>query len=833
MKSEYFTKRFADRLRDVYGSLVASIKGCEDDCARRRYASALLYRLIFLYFLQHRSLLAGDVRYLQHHLAEAQPDDESFYRDFLRPLFVQTPRSELAFVPLAALFIEHPSEQHSPGLALPNKIFERIFSFFDEYDWQSGEPSMDSTNVITYNMLGTLFGQEVGQKEMGAYYTPADITNYIARNTLLPALFTRTCERYAESGGAEEIVWQQLIQQPECYIFPTVRFGNELALPPEIAAGLQDVAQRQLWQELAPPDYALPGEIWREVIARRLYLEEVRYNLNSDEPDKLRRLVTWNLDQHQLALDTLHNCQQPAFLEAYYQSLRSLTVLDPTCGSGAFLLATIPLLEPLYLACLTRMQALLSTNALTQLYRSTFQAHLDKAGEPGQWQQSVLTWICEDNLYGVDLMEEAVEICRLRLFLRVLETLPLQVSFPADFGRHMCVGNSLVSSLNTNPEKQVKKPLSSEENSQRAFHWDQAFPKVMAQGGFDVVMGNPPYVEYKQVKQFYTVDGYATLETGNLYALTMERSSDLLSPGGKFGMIVPTSATCTDGYRSLQKQLLEQQELHIASFSDQRGRLFPLPHPRLCIILYEKSASTQITPGKVFATPYVKPERTIRASLFERIHYTEVTQQVKPGIIPRYGSELEKTIQSKLASQAHCLGDFLSPTGKFEVYYTRKLSWFVQITPFIPFIRDSSGNTRAPSELKSLSFASFVQTRIAFVALNSNLFYWLLTTSSDCRNLNLREIKSLPLDLENMSLPIKRKLYELSLALELSLYFNSSLRSMRFKEREPLTIQCISPAYSKHLIDKVDRALAEHYGFTDDELDFLLSYDGKYRKMQE
>ncbi|MGH2510634.1 MAG: Eco57I restriction-modification methylase domain-containing protein, partial [Ktedonobacteraceae bacterium] len=431
------------------------------------------------------------------------------------------------------------------------------------------------------------------------------------------------------------------IPQPERYLFATARKGDELLLPPEIAAGLHDVNQRHRWQERGAEAYALPSETWREVIARRAHVHEIASHLTQEGPDKLNRFTTWNLDQQLFALDTLHTCQQPAVLEAFYQSLHNLTILDPTCGSGAFLIAAFAQLEPLYIACLARMEELLAACSINNTYSQIFRAYLAEAGEPDQRPATIACWIVERNLYGVDLMTEAVELCRQRLFLQVLaaQSDPQSTRLTANFAQHMRVGNSLTGSLET---AQAHQPPSSMQPCQ-AFHWWQEFPEVMQRGGFDAVIGNPPYIEYEHVRPCYAVEGYATLETGNLYALTMERSWHLLAACGRLGMIVPSSATCTNGYRSLQQQLLAQQELHIASFSDQRGRLFDIPHPRLCIICYEKAAHNEVRSCRVFTTPYLKLERTHRSNLFERLHYTEVTQHVRPGIIPRYGSTLEST----------------------------------------------------------------------------------------------------------------------------------------------------------------------------------------------
>jgi len=824
------------RLYNAFTTLVTTCEGIGDTPTQARYALLLLYRLMFLYFLQQRGLLANDRSYLQHQLHQTEQNHgQNFYRDTLQPLFTTTLANFP--VPITTLFITHEIERSCPTLTFPNATFAQIFALFDAYHWHMDEQHRPGKPEIAPEMLSILFEQAIKQRETGSYYTPADVTTYIVRNTLLPALFARTRECCQENEAAEQMLWQQVLRQPARYIFPSVRQGCELALPEEIALGMQESTRRQNWQTRASAPYALPGETWREVVTRRRLLDDVTALLATTRTERLQRLVTWNLNQSLLALDTIQECQQPEVLTALYQSLRTLTVLDPTCGSGAFLLASLAQLEPLYTTCLKRMEELLTLPnrpVLTDAHRRAFQAYLAEVGAPEQRQQTIVTWIIQHNLYGVDILEEAVEICRLRLFLKVLATWPEQQvpELPGDFGFHICAGDSLVGSLETEPDPTVQLPPDIPGQHPPAFHWKRHFPEVMRTGGFAVVLGNPPYMEYerRQIRQLYAHAGYTTFATGNLYALTIERALHLLAPGGRFGMIVPSSATCTDTYRPLQKLLLEQQELHIASFSDQHGRLFPLPHPRLCILLAQKTGATQARPGKVFTTPYIKVGYKQRASLFERLSYTEVTQQTRPGLIPRYGLPLELDIQHKLAGQSRLLGSYLQADGNYALYYTRKLSWFVQVTPFIPLILNEQGQQRAPSELKLLRFASAVHARIAFVALNSNLFYWLITTGSDCRNLNQREILRLPLDLAGIQFSRQERLSQLSQALEQDLQDNSILRSMRFSGQGKLTIQCMYPAQSKRLIDEIDRLLAPHYGLTEAELDFLLSYDHQYRQ---
>ena len=90
--------------------------------------------------------------------------------------------------------------------------------------------------------------------------------------------------------------------------------------------------------------------------------------------------------------------------------------------------------------------------------------------------------------------------------------------------------------------------------SHQPFHWFVEFYGIMSKGGFDVVIGNPPYVEYSKVKSSYSVRGMTTENCGNLYAMMMERSLTILS-NGRFGMIVPVSGACTDSFAPLRSSL--------------------------------------------------------------------------------------------------------------------------------------------------------------------------------------------------------------------------------------------------------------------------------------
>jgi hypothetical protein len=956
---ERVTRKFYDRFKLEHAAFLNFIQGITSQADREWYASLMLNRLMFIYFIQRKGfldpktpgMLDGDPNYLSNRLKwvqEQKGEDQfhTFYRYFLLKLFhdglskrEHSPELEalLGKVPYlnGGLFAVHVLERDYPEMNIPDEAFQKLFDFFDDYDWHLDDRPLHNDKEINPDVLGYIFEKYINQKQMGAYYTKEDITGYISKNTVILSIFEAAEQKCMIAFKPDGPVWSLLRENPDRYIYEAVKKGCNVSLPPEIAAAGQDVAQRGEWNKPAPEAYALPTEIWREVVARRARYSEVRTKLADGEITSINDLITYNLDIRQFAQDAITYCEGTDLLRAFYESIESVTVLDPTCGSGAFLFAALNILETLYEACLDCMQTMIEERdqldaALPANKRQQhpaldrFRKILREVDRHPSRTYFIYKSIIINSLYGIDIMEEAVEICKLRLFLKLVSQIEKfnDIEPLPDIDFNIRAGNTLVGFASYHETKkaiegkttgkgttrdevafqnqmifddrlerieqkaqeierafdnfrklQTEIQLDSEDmaenkqhirkmlgtlraeldgylaseygidrdnitkaevydekfarwqQSHQPFHWWVEFYGIMKKGGFDVIIGNPPYVEYERVIGTYTIHNSSTLEAGNLYALILERCQALIALNGRFGMIVPASAICTDGYLSLQKILLQQSALHVSSFSDQRGKLFDIPHPRLCIILYEKSSS----PRNVFTTTYIKLGKELRDMLFQRLEYIEVTNQVRPGVIPRYGSIIEQSLGTKLFSQAHFLGDYVSRSGNSKLYYTRKLSWFVQVTPFVPKILDENGKLRDPSELKTLLFTSSTNAEIAFVALNSNLFYWFLTVGSDCRNLNMREVLGFPIDLEKMATPIQENLRKLATELAGDLQANSDYRNMSFKEIGALTIQCMLPIRSKPIIDEIDHVLAKHYGFTDEELDFIINYDIKYR----
>ena len=134
-------------------------------------------------------------------------------------------------------------------------------------------------------------------------------------------------------------------------------------------------------------------------------------------------LVTRNIDLNQFAHDVIALSEGPDVVRAFYEAIQRVSILDPACGSGAFLFAALSVLEPLYEACFDRMEAWLED--LERVGQPAppdhdFRRTLDRVAQHPSRKYFILKSVIVGNLFGVDILPEAVEICKLRLFLKLV-----------------------------------------------------------------------------------------------------------------------------------------------------------------------------------------------------------------------------------------------------------------------------------------------------------------------------------------------------------------------------------------------------------------------------
>ena len=249
--------------------------------------------------------------------------------------------------------------------------------------------------------------------------------------------------------------------------------------------------------------------------------------------------------------------------------LKNIKVLDPACGSGSFLMKAFD-----YLITLDKKKN-----------GEIAQTKLDLTGASASYGRKVE--ILKENIFGVDLDPKAVEIAQLNLLLKTAEK---KHRLPT-LQEKIKVGNSLIDDLAVAGD--------------RTFKWEEEFKDVMEDGGFDVVIGNPPYVDIKQLDPKivrYFFDKYSTVENRmNLYAVFVERALSLLKDGGYFGFIIPNSILYNKSYQKIRTLLLDNVTLRkIIRLPD---NVFQNVKVETIILIYQKKETTKKSNCEVFIYP--------------------------------------------------------------------------------------------------------------------------------------------------------------------------------------------------------------------------------------
>ena len=939
---ERVTRRFYDHFKKEHDAFLKFLTGIPDEEMQKWYVSVMLNRLMFIYFIQKKGFLNNDINYLRTKLTEMQSDGaDRYYKEFLCPLFFEgfakpeDDRSDgmeelLGKVPYlnGGIFQKHELEtRHGEDIVIPDAAFEKLFDFFEQYQWHLDDRPLRDDNEINPDVLGYIFEKYINQKQMGAYYTKEDITEYISKNTIIPFLFDTAREECKIAFEGDASVWKLLQEDPDRYIYDAVKKGTNLDLPAEIAVGIDDVSQRTEWNTPAPEDYALPTEIWREVVARRQRHDTVRSKLANGDIDNINDLITYNLNIRQFAQDVIENCEGPELLRAFWKAITKVTILDPTCGSGAFLFAALNILEPLYEACLDRMQVFLDEvggqvspslrgdiegqvspldkggrGVTTSRKYKDFRETLDRIAEHPNREYFVLKSIIIHNLYGVDIMEEAIEICKLRLFLKMVAQLDdvKKIEPLPDIDFNIQAGNTLVGfateeelknaiydgfdfenimekitekaedikarftefrrqqtelgGVITQENKQVlQNELETLENelnqylagkydvdlnnqsdyedwlkSHKPFHWYIAFYEILQNGGFDVIIGNPPYVEYNEVKDQYEIRDYLTESCGNLYAFVFERSCALLQSYGWKSMIIPHSAYCTDRMSSFQSIFRSSKQIGwIQTYATSPSKLFVGANQRLAIYIMKHKCSE--SDSLLYTSRYNRWHEEFREYILDVVEHVDVTHFQFKNSIPKLYSEIEQSLWIK-CTEFSVLGMHLATRRDSNtVYFHNSPRYWIRAMDFVPYFWNERDGERTSTQIKPLHFDSQLDAMSIVATLNSTFFYWWYVILSDCRHLNLREIKNFPIGVDRIDSTIKRNLSMVVDDLMADLRHHSQRRDAYYRTTGRVIYDEFFPRYSKDIIDEIDLLLAQHYGFTDEELDFIINYDIKYR----
>ena len=533
---------------------------------------------------------------------------------------------------------------------------------------------------------------------------------------------------------------------------------------------------------------------------------------------------------------------------------------------------------------------------------SDFREILDRVDEHPNRKYFILKSIIINNLYGVDIMEEAIEICKLRLFLKMvaqiadvnkIEPLP-DIDFNIKAGNTLvgyatydevekAVTNNKIDFDNTmgrikeqaedvealfdqfrlqqtefegevTPahKRELQGKLIKLENelneyfageygidsdnesdyeqwltSHKPFHWFVEFYGILKKGGFDVIIGNPPYVEYGKVKNEYAIRGYETESCGNLYAFVFERNLRLLQKNAWNSMIIPHSAYCTDRMSPLQNLFHRFKRAGwVQTYSIRPAKLFVGADQRLAIYILRQGLKPL---DSLYSSRYHRWNEQFRPHLFAAMAHADINQMSFQNSLPKINSEIEQDIWKKVSQfsllSKHC-GTRLSPC---TIYFHNAPRYWIRAMDFAPYFWNERAGEQISTQIKPLHIPTRLDASVVVAILNSSLFYWWFVVLSDCRHLNLREIRNFPVGIDEIEDTTKASLASASSALMTDLKRHSQRKEANYQTTGRVVYDEFYPRHSKPIIDEIDRVIAKHYGFTNEELDFIINYDIKYR----
>lgn len=382
---EQVTKKFYREFQEQHLAFLELIEGIDDDRDRRWYASVLLNRLMFIYFLQRKGFVKGferasDYDYLQKGLERSEARGEDlYYQEFLHALFFEgfakseEDRSDETKRLIGGvhylnggLFLKHPIDQRWANIRVPDAAFVNLFKLFTRYTWHLDDTPGGQSDEINPDVLGYIFEKYINQKAFGAYYTRPEITQYLCEQTIHNLILDKV---------------------------------NSIAAPIDNAPALFNTAKHDglfAWRRFGS-------------------IEDLLINLDA-------RLCRYLWDD----------------------VLPDLKLLDPACGSGAFLVAAMKTLINVYAHVIGKIEFAGDAG---------LKKRLDKLrDEHKSLNYFIKREIITNNLFGVDVMEESTEIAKLRLFLALIasaqDASQLEPLPNIDF--NILAGNSLIGLMHVN-----------------------------------------------------------------------------------------------------------------------------------------------------------------------------------------------------------------------------------------------------------------------------------------------------------------------------------------------------------------------------------------------
>ncbi len=822
-------------------------------------------RLFFITFLAekgiiHQNLLSG--LYKKYETASLP---QTFYSTYLKPLFYEvfnkSPEKRRSFVNDDELYRAIPY--------LNGGLFRKAFDGEDDYDISNNSIKIIIDNLLNYNLLydykiglseeadlkpeilGYIFEKTINyisgtgtnkQKMEGAYYTPEDVVNFIVEETLVRKILDKMKEGLANAGWKEtdlvgynsiEDILEYMPNNPKHSVAMLNALDSIKVIDPACGSGhflttavnvLTRIEASILLAIGKTPDlyelkrkvvsYNIFGvdmdDIGAEITKLRLWLSII-----SEMRDRRDNKTLPNIDFNIISGNTLIG-----------QLKENVALPISSMGSEFLDQENIDQLANFASDRKDEIMQLLRSDRVSDLqkaYQILLSMYPWESGEKAVWARDFLEKI-NRQLYAA-----------------------LNASF------YSYVAGSIDSPRKM---KDVWKSLS----TSKPLHWSFDFTSILESGGFDVIIGNPPYIEDKDYSEneLSIIKGtrktkssskipliYESKNCGNTYAYFIERSINLLKSDGRFGFIVPISLVSTDRMAPIREIIHNNSnEVEYYNFDDRPGKIFSgIEDCRSTIVITNKGEGV----NEVLTSKYHRWYSEDRPKLFQELRTSVYELKDRSEMIPKLGTEIEEQILKKLDNESggRTINDFIVKEGEKVWYHNAPRYWIhahrdnnVPVVQYYDDFKLSSisknvqlgkmNREEITKHYKSVSLDTD-KANVVLALLNSSIFYWWFVIMADGRDLLEQHITSYPIDINKIEKVDKKRLSDLTSILMKSYDENSNSKINIRKGGYAIKIKEVIPRKSYETIKMIDDVLFNSFKLSSSEIDFIRNFDLKFR----
>lgn len=809
-----------------------------DDKRVRDYVKKMLGRIVFLHYLQKKGWLgvepgngwntgnkdfmydlffkASDVQQanfldeiLEPLFNEALDNNRSISGDLFNTKVQELPNNGILRIPYLNGGLFTRDEDDEIDTEFPTEYFESLFTMFHQYNFTIDENDPSDAEVgIDPEMLGQIFENLLeDNKDKGAYYTPKEIVRYMCKESLISYLQNDFPREHREA--IREFVTTYDIQSLPTEIVEEVdrRLTNIKICDPAIGSGAFPMG---LLKELffcrgAIENFDNSVEIKRHIIQENIY--GVDLEKGAVDIARLRFWLTLVVDE--AAPEVLPNLD--------YKIMQGNSLF--TTFNGSYL-----------------------NISDSQQHKNAYKIRQKKA-VLSEKQKVFFEQSGEEKLKtGIEIKKTILDIVALQLGYE-LEVWAQESATQGTLFHEMqneVISMQQIKNAITGEKKAVvqigeelRKTLNDESLSleERAktdlyfFDWKVMYSDVFEQGGFDIVIGNPPYgaklsdADKAVVKKFYqTTKTIKGIQKGSMdtYTMFIELAYWLLRKDAFMAYIVPISLTSSDSLSGVHKLLLEKcRGIKISSYSVRPQPVFKNAVVNTSILMFQKT----LTPCQQLLSTKMHRRNSEfdLQTLVDNLQFIDVQDNLKFGRIPKIGLQIEKNILNKLKNHRTIASFLVKENGNPIVYRFAGGRYFKVVTNYY------TGSSAERALMLDNKYADAIGC-----ILSSNLSFWFYQIYSDNLNWKDCEITSVPIPpLSEEQILFLNNLY--------SEYLDDIERNANVRQSSGSSTYHVSQfreykiVKSKSIIDRIDDYICPLYGLNEEELDFVKNYELEFR----